>query len=109
MNRPREELKGIAHALHQGGRSQTQIGRGLGVSRQTVSRWLSQRPLNIPSLESLCYLAVAGGVVLIESPRCYRGSLKAMARALRQTSLSQTAIGRKLGVPQQTISRWLKS
>ena len=37
----------------------------------------------------------------------YREQLKAMARALDQEGLSQTAIGKELGVPQNTISRWL--
>ena len=36
-----------------------------------------------------------------------REELKAQAQALRATGLSQTAIGHKMGVPQQTISRWL--
>lgn len=37
----------------------------------------------------------------------YREQLKAVARSLRQEGLSQTAIGKELGVPQNTISRWL--
>ena len=41
------------------------------------------------------------------SPDSYRQQLKAMARSLRQEGLSQTAIARELGVPRQTITRWL--
>lgn len=38
----------------------------------------------------------------------YREELKAMARTLHQEGFSQTAIGKELGVPRPTITRWLK-
>jgi len=38
----------------------------------------------------------------------YREELKAMARSLNHEGLSQIAIGKELGVPQNTISRWLR-
>lgn len=41
--------------------------------------------------------------------RLYREQLKAMARALRQEGLAQTAISKELGVDHSTISRWLNS
>lgn len=39
--------------------------------------------------------------------RLYREQLKAMARALHQEGLSQTAIAKELGVNHRTIGRWL--
>ena len=42
MNLYREELKAMAHTLHQEGLSQTAIGKELGVDHSTISRWLSQ-------------------------------------------------------------------
>ena len=41
-------------------------------------------------------------------PNLYLAQLKRMARSLHQEGLSQTEIGKELGVPQCTISRWLK-
>lgn len=43
------------------------------------------------------------------SPVAYRVELRAVAQALRQEGLSQAQVGRELGVPRPTITKWLNS
>lgn len=46
---------------------------------------------------------------MLINPKLYREEVKAGAHALRQEGLSQTQIGRTLGVPRTTVCNWLKS